>query len=146
MRLWLAAVGRSRGGVVFLARLAEPEPIEPEICSNNWSDLLPLLRYAVSRRRNWGNPGPSSRCSNADRPLTASISAETGPRTSAPSPQVRPMSLPRKRIPRNRPSGTNPNGQGAVKNSIANAANSGSGSKGRPSGPGEMAEFHPSQC
>ena len=101
---------------------------------NDWQTRPGDHCWIESRRRSCGNPGPSSKCSSAVRPLTASINADTGPLTSAPVPHVRLISLPCKRIPRNRLSGTKPNGQGPVRKSIASAANCGSGSKGRPSG------------
>jgi hypothetical protein len=68
------------------------------------------------------------------RPVTAIISADTGPTISAPLPQDRSMSLACREIPESLRSGTKPNGHGPVRKSSANPARSGSGSKGIPRG------------
>ncbi len=86
------------------------------------------------RRRNSGNPRPSSASSTAVRPTAAIISCGARPRISCPSPHVRSMSVAFNRIPRSRPSGTRPIGTGPVKKSSAVAVDSGSRSKGSPSG------------
>ncbi len=87
-----------------------------------------------SASRSSCNPGPPSVSSRAVRPATAIINAAAGPLTSAPLPQTRPMSVPRKAIPRNPPNGTKPKGHGPARKSRASAASCGSGSNGRPSG------------
>ena len=91
-----------------------------------------FVRYQLrSRRSNVCSPGPSSMSSRAVRPVTVIIRADAGPRTSAPLPQDRSMSVPRREMPHSRPSGTKPNGHRPVRKSSASAASSGSGSNGR---------------
>ena len=70
----------------------------------------------------------------AVRPTAANTSSAARPQISCPLPHVRSMSVAFKRIPRSRPSGTRPIGTGPVKKSSAVAVDSGSRSKGSPSG------------